>query len=165
MASVHSYSVPSQNLSGNYLAFIHFNKSQTVPNHHSKGKFWRIWDWRDGRREKRSTITFLEVCILVIYLTVADTVVHKLGHGASSTVWLARYLSLCQYVTVKIRESGFSKLHHEVDILNNSLKPHPTTLAGFTVLHLFFKGTSGQKVPLADTSLSYFKCLDLASHA
>ena len=45
-------------------------------------------------------------------------VVHKLGHGASSTVWLARDLRERKYVTVKIKESNLSNLHNEVDILN-----------------------------------------------
>ena len=37
-------------------------------------------------------------------------VVHKLGYGASSTVWLARDRSLHRYVAVKIKKSDLSNL-------------------------------------------------------
>lgn len=66
-------------------------------------------------------------------------VVHKLGQGTSSTVWLARDRSLCKYVAVKIKESDLSKFHNEVDVLNHlsrATSDHPG-------LNLFFKGTSG----------------------
>lgn len=40
-------------------------------------------------------------------------VVHKLGYGATSTVWLARDRALDIYVAVKIKQSRLSKLHNE----------------------------------------------------
>ncbi|MCJ1343399.1 hypothetical protein MMC31_001592 [Peltigera leucophlebia] len=55
-------------------------------------------------------------------------IVHKLGYGASSTVWLARDTFLQIYVALKIREAGISKFHSELDILkhiSNSKSDHP----------------------------------------
>ena len=46
-------------------------------------------------------------------------VIQKLGHGASSTVWLARDLDLHKYVAVKIKESGLSNLYNELNILKH----------------------------------------------
>ena len=46
-------------------------------------------------------------------------VLQKLGHGASSTVWLARDCSHFKYVAVKIKEAELSNLHNELDILKH----------------------------------------------
>lgn len=56
-------------------------------------------------------------------------VVHKLGHGATSTVWLARDRVLQIYVAVKIKKSGLANSHNELDILNHLSKvksDHPS---------------------------------------
>ncbi|MCJ1341838.1 hypothetical protein MMC31_000016 [Peltigera leucophlebia] len=70
-------------------------------------------------------------------------VVHKLGQGTSSTVWLARDRSLCKYVAVKIKEPISPNSTTRLTFSTICLEPHPTILAGFTALNLFFKGTSG----------------------
>ena len=46
-------------------------------------------------------------------------IVHKLGYGTPSTVWLARDRGLRKYVALKIKEAGISKFHNELDILNH----------------------------------------------
>lgn len=46
-------------------------------------------------------------------------VIQKLGHGSSSTVWLARDLDLDRYVAVKIKESGLCNLYNELTILKH----------------------------------------------
>lgn len=46
-------------------------------------------------------------------------IVHKLGCGASSTVWLARDRLLKKYVALKIREAFISEFHNELDILKH----------------------------------------------
>lgn len=80
--------------------------------------------------------------------------VHKLGHGATSTVLLARHRVLQIYVAVKIKESGLSKSHNELDILNHLLKAksdHPSwsySAASLLLRHLWIGGPNGRYLAL-----------------
>lgn len=49
-------------------------------------------------------------------------IVHKLGFGDSSTVWLARDRVLQKYVALKIKEAGISEFHNELDTLKHFSK-------------------------------------------
>lgn len=45
------------------------------------------------------------------------TILHKLGYGASSTVWLARDRLHRKYVALKIKKASISTFHNELDVL------------------------------------------------
>lgn len=81
-------------------------------------------------------------------------IVHKLGHCATSTVWLARDRVLQIYVAVRIKESGFSKSQNELDILNHLFKvksDHPGwsySAASLLLGHLWIDGPNGRYLAL-----------------
>ena len=83
-------------------------------------------------------------------------VIHKLGHGASSTVWLARDRSLRKYVAVKIKESDISnsKLQNELDILKHlsrATSDHPGRIysaASLLLRYFWIDGPNGQHLAL-----------------
>ena len=92
-------------------------------------------------------------------------VVHKLGQGASSTVWLARDLILRKYVAIKIKESDLSNLLNEVSILDHlsrATSDHPGRIyiaASLLQRHFWIDD------PMAHISLSFVKYLDPAFRA
>ena len=109
--------------------------------------------------ERTSTATVLVVCILVHIGDRLDgnryKIVHKLGHGANtSTVWLARDRDLQIYVAVKIKESGLSKLHNELDILKHLSKAKSDypgwsySAASLLLRHLWIDGPNGRHLAL-----------------
>ena len=83
-------------------------------------------------------------------------VVHKLGHCASSTVWLARDRSLRKYVDVKIKESDISnsKLQNELDILKHlsrATSDHPGRIysaASLLLRYFWIDGPNGRHLAL-----------------
>ncbi|MCJ1347973.1 hypothetical protein MMC31_006203 [Peltigera leucophlebia] len=81
-------------------------------------------------------------------------VVQKLGHGASSTVWLARDCSLHKYVAVKIKQSELSNLYNELDILKHLSKAksdHPGRIYSSAYLllrHFWIDGPNGRHLAL-----------------
>lgn len=81
-------------------------------------------------------------------------IVQKLGHGASSTVWLARDCSQHKYVAVKIKESELSNLHNELDILKLLSKvksDHPGQISSSASLFLrnfWIDGPNGRHLAL-----------------
>ena len=81
-------------------------------------------------------------------------VVHKLGQGASSTVWLARDLSSRKYVAVKIKESDLSNPYNEVYILNHlsrATSDHPGRIysaASLLQRHFWIDGPNGRHLAL-----------------
>lgn len=92
-------------------------------------------------------------------------VVHKLGQGATSTVWLARDLSFHKYVAVKIKEFDISNILNEVSILNHlsgAPSDHPGRIySAASLLQRHF----GLTVLMADFSLWFVKYLDPAFRA
>lgn len=76
-------------------------------------------------------------------------VVHKLGHGASLTVWLARDFNSRKYIVVKIKESNLSNLHNKADILNHlsrTTSDHPGRIysaASLNQRHFWIDGSNG----------------------
>ncbi len=77
-------------------------------------------------------------------------IVHKLGYGASSTVWLARDILVEKYVALKIKEASTSKLHNEIEILKHisqSKSEHPGRIYSASALLLrqfWIKGPNGR---------------------
>lgn len=78
-------------------------------------------------------------------------VVHKLGHGATSIVLLARDIVLQIYFAVKIKESGIFNSHNELDILNHLFKVKSDDHAGWSygaasilLRHLWIHGPNGR---------------------
>ncbi len=128
-----------------------------MPNHHGKRNFWQVCDWRNGRRRRGPPLRSWGSASSPSWWPLDGSrykVVHKLGHGASSTVWLARDLTLCQYVSVKIKESEFSKLDNEVDILNHlsrDTSDHPGRIysaASLLQRHFWIEGPNGRHLAL-----------------
>ena len=81
-------------------------------------------------------------------------IVHKLGYGASSTVWLARDKVLQKYIALKIKEAGISKSHNELEILNHISKyksDHPGRIysaASLLLRHFWIDGPNGRHLAL-----------------
>lgn len=81
-------------------------------------------------------------------------VVHKLGYGATSTVWLARDRVDELYVAVKIKESGLSKLHNELNILKHLSKAKSRhtrrsySAASLLLGHFWIDGPNGHHLAL-----------------
>ena len=83
------------------------------------------------------------------------TVIHKLGYGLSSTVWLARDVTLNTYVAIKILTAEASKTRNELRCLELlSSKPrskHPGQeyiSASFLDRHFWLDGPNGQHLIL-----------------
>ena len=83
------------------------------------------------------------------------TVIHKLGHGVSSTVWLARDGTLNKYVSIKILTAEASKIRNELGCLEYlSSKPrskHPGqkyVSASFLDRHFWLDGPNGRHLVL-----------------
>lgn len=93
-------------------------------------------------------------------------VVHKFGHGATSTVFLARDLVIQIYVAVKITESCLCKPHIELDISNHLFKVKSDDHAGwsYSATSILLRHTSGYTALMADTSLSFHHYVAPASH-
>ena len=83
------------------------------------------------------------------------TVIHTLSYGLSSTVWLARDVTLNKYVTIKILTAEASKIHNNLRRLEPlSSKPrskHPGQKyisASFFDRHFWLDGPNGQHLIL-----------------
>ncbi len=83
------------------------------------------------------------------------TVIHKLGYGLSSTVWLARDGTLNKYVAIKILTAEASKTRNELGCLEYlSSKPRPKhpgyeyISASFLDRHFWLDGPNGRHLVL-----------------
>lgn len=83
------------------------------------------------------------------------TIIHKLGHGLTSTVWLARDGTMNRYVSIKILTAGASKIGNELGCLEYlSSKPrsnHPGQdyiSASFMDRHFSLDGPNGRHLVL-----------------
>ena len=81
-------------------------------------------------------------------------IVHKLGFGDSSTVWLARDRVHQKYVALKIKVAGISKFHNELDTLKHISKSksnHPGRIysaASLLLRHFWIAGPNGRYLAL-----------------
>lgn len=81
-------------------------------------------------------------------------IIHKLGFGYSSTVWLARDGRDKKYVALKIKEAGISKSHQELLTLkhiSNLKSDHPGRIysaASLLLRHFWINGPNGRHLAL-----------------
>lgn len=118
-----------------------------------------------------TTESILSAIALVAYIPFHErldgdryTILHKLGYGASSTVWLARDRLHHKYVALKIKEASISTFHNELDVLQYISKiksDHPGRIysaASLLLSYFWIDGPNGRHL----VSLKY---VDPASRA